>query len=139
MSIDALLTPKEINLPEEVQEFATSILRQLLLDMDAEKVNYPREYIQEAGAKNLLGLRFASEWGGRNMPWTSELVALEEIGVLGTSLICLHSLVSIVGEAIHVFGTTDQKENYLKSMLTGQLTVAEGLLSPIIGSLRICV
>ena len=134
MSVDALLTQKDFDLKDEVREFAASIPRQLLLDMDAEKVNYPREYIQEAGTRNLLGLRFASEWGGRDLPWTSELVALEEIGVLGTSLTCLYSLVSIVGEAIHIFGCKDQKEQYLKPMLTGHLTVAEGLTEPRGGS-----
>jgi len=102
--------------------------------MDAEKVVYPREFLEEAGRRGLLGLRFASRWGGRGLPWSAELVALEEVGVLGTALACLYSLVSIVGEAIHVFGTEEQKERYLKPMLAGQLTVAEGLTEPRGGS-----
>ena len=32
--------------------------RQLLLDMDEDKVKYPKEFLQEAGRRNLLGLRF---------------------------------------------------------------------------------
>ena len=114
MSIEAMITQEEKNLQKEVREFAASIPRQLLLDMDAEKVSYPREYLEEAGRRNLLGLRFGREWGGRGLPWSAEMVALEEIGVLGTALSCLYSLVSIVGEAIHIFGTTEQKEKYLK-------------------------
>jgi acyl-CoA dehydrogenase len=134
MSIDSMLTADEKALRVEMQAFVRSIPRQLLLDMDAEKVMYPREYIQEAGRRNLLGLRFDPSWGGRGLPWTSELVALEEAGTLGTSLACLYSLVSIVGEAIHVFGSEEQKEKYLKPVLRGEMTVAEGLTEPRGGS-----
>ncbi len=134
MSTEAMITQEEKSLQKEAREFAASIPRQLLLDMDAEKVSYPREYLEETGRRNLLGLRFGKQWGGRDLPWSAELVALEEIGVLGTALTCLYSLVSIVGEAIHIFGTTEQKEKYLKPMIGGKLAVAEGLTEPRGGS-----
>lgn len=134
MSINSMLTASEKDLREETQAFVRSVPRQLLLDMDADKVTYPREYLQEAARRNLLGLRFDPKWGGRGLPWTSELVALEEVGTLGTSLACLYSLVSIVGEAIHVFGTESQKEKYLKRILRGEVTVAEALTEPRGGS-----
>lgn len=134
MSTRALLTAKDMELCEKMQDFVASLPRQLLLDMDANKVTYPREYLQEAGRRHLLGLRFDPRWGGGGLPWTSELVALEEVGVLGTSLACLYSLVSIVGEAIQVFGTDEQKERFLKPMLRGELGVAEGLTEPRGGS-----
>ncbi len=134
MSTEAMLTEEQKELREKVQDFVKSVPRQLLLDMDADKVTYPREFLEEAGKRGLLGLRFDPKWGGGGVPWTSELVALEEVGVLGTALACLYSLVSIVGEAIHVFGTDDQKERYLKPMTAGKLTVAEGLTEPRGGS-----
>ncbi len=134
MSTEAMLTEEQKELREKVQDFVKSVPRQLLLDMDADKVMYPREFLEEAGKRGLLGLRFDPKWGGAGVPWTSELVALEEVGVLGTALACLYSLVSIVGEAIHVFGTYDQKERYLKPMIAGKLTVAEGLTEPRGGS-----
>ena len=134
MSTEAMLTEEEKGLKKKVIDFVSSIPRQLLLDMDAEKVRYPREFLEEAGRRGLLGLRFDPKWGGAGMPWKAELVALEEVGVLGTSLACLYSLVSIVGEAIHVFGTEEQKEKYLKPMIAGKLTVAEGLTEPRGGS-----
>ena len=134
MSTEAMLTKEEKELKKRVIDFVSSIPRQLLLDMDAEKVRYPREFLEGAGRRGLLGLRFDPKWGGAGMPWTAELVALEEVGVLGTSLACLYSLVSIVGEAIHVFGTEEQKEKYLKPMIAGKLTVAEGLTEPRGGS-----
>jgi acyl-CoA dehydrogenase len=134
MSIESLLTENEKALRLEMQDFVRSVPRQLLLDMDAGKVTYPREYLQEAAKRHLLGLRFDPQWGGRGLPWTSELVALEEAGTLGTSLACLYSLVSIVGEAIHEFGSDEQKEKYLKPVLRGEMTVAEGLTEPRGGS-----
>ena len=72
--------------------------RDLLLDMDADKVRYPREYVMELAKRNLLGLRFSRESGGRGLGWVDEILALEEIGALGASPACLYSLVSIVGE-----------------------------------------
>jgi len=132
--MNVLMTAEEKLLKEKVQEFVNWVPRQLLLDMDADKVRYPKEFIREAGKRNLLGLRFDKKWGGSAMPWTSEMVALEEVGVLGTSLGCLYSLFSIVGEAIHVFGTEEQKERFLKPMLRGELGVAEGLTEPRGGS-----
>jgi len=134
MSTQAMLSTYDLDLRARVRDFVASIPRQLLLDMDDEKVKYPKDFLLEAGKRSLLGLRFDSQWGGSNLPWTSELVALEEVGVLGTSLACLYSLVSIVGEAIHVFGSEQQKERYLKPMIRGELGVAEGLTEPRGGS-----
>ncbi|MFC2028331.1 acyl-CoA dehydrogenase family protein [Chloroflexota bacterium] len=134
MSMEAMLTTVELDLREKVREFVISVPRQLLLDMDDDKVRYPKEFLTEAGRSGLLGLRFPSEFGGANLKWMSELVALEEIGVLGTSLGCLYSLVSIVGEAINKYGSQEQKEKYLKPMIAGEIGVAEGLTEPRGGS-----
>jgi acyl-CoA dehydrogenase len=132
--LEPLLSEKQRALRDEVRAFVQGVPRQLLLDMDADRVRYPREYLVEAAQHGLLGLRFAPQWGGRGLPWTSEVIAIEEVGVLGTSLACLYSLPSIVGEAIHVFGTDAQKEKYLQPTLEGKLTCAEALTEPRGGS-----
>ncbi len=132
--LEALLTENQRNLRDEVRDFVKSVPRQLLLDMDADKVTFPREYLVEAGKRNLLGLRFSKECGGRGLNWVDEIVALEEIGALGASLACLYSLVTIVGEAIHFFGTEAQKEKYLQPILRGELYCAEALTEPRGGS-----
>lgn len=134
MSIDAMLTPQEFAMRKKVQDFVGSVPRQLLLDMDADKVRYPKEFLEAAGQTGLLGLRFPAKYGGAGLTWISELVALEEVGVLGTSLACLYSLISIVGEAINRFGSEEQKEKYLKPMIAGKMGVAEGLTEPRGGS-----
>ncbi|MCL4425893.1 MAG: acyl-CoA/acyl-ACP dehydrogenase [Firmicutes bacterium] len=131
---DFLLTPEAKVLQEEVRRFVQEVPRQLLLDMDAEKINYPREFLEKAARNHLLGVRFPEEYGGRGLDWVAEMAALEEVGVLGTALACLYSLPSIVGEAINCFGTSQQKEKYLKSTLAGVLTTAEALTEPRGGS-----
>jgi acyl-CoA dehydrogenase len=132
---DHLLTAEQKALRDEVRAFVREdVPRQLLLDMDADKVRYPREYVEKAAARHLLGLRFPKEYGGRGLGWTSEILAIEEVGILGTSLGCLYSLPSIIGEAIHRFGTEDQKRLYLLPTLQGKLTTAEALTEPRGGS-----
>src|SRR5512143_3872039 len=132
---DAILSPSQLGLRDEARTFArTEVPRQLLLDMDAEKVHYPREYVEGLAARHLLGLRFPQEFGGRGLDWSHEVLALEEIGVLGASLACLYSLPSIVGEALNIFGTPEQKARYLIPILAGKLTVAEALTEPRGGS-----
>jgi len=132
---DYLMTPDQRSLCEEARHFVSEgVTRQLLLDMDAEKIHYPRQYIENLAASHLLGLRFPHEWGGRSLDWAHEVIVLEEIGVLGASLACLYSLPSIVGEAVNCFGTDEQKEKYLKPIIEGKLTVAEALTEPRGGS-----
>ena len=133
--LDCLMTAQDKELREEVRAFVKEdIDKQLLWDMDEDKIRYPREFLEKAAARRLLGLRFPEKYGGRGMPWTSEIVALEEVGVLGTSLGCLYSLVSIVGEAIDKFGSDYLKEKYLRPTLEGRLTTAEALTEPRGGS-----
>ena len=132
---DFLLSEKEKALKAEARRFAKEdVPSSLIRSMDADQIRYPREFLEKAASRGLLGLRFGTQWGGRAAKWTGEVAALEEIGVLGSSLSCLYSLVSIVGEAIHLFGTAEQKERYLKPTLQGRLCCAEALTEPRGGS-----
>lgn len=132
--MDFMLSREQMALKKEVQDFVSGIDSQLILDMDAQRVTYPVQYIKDLAHSSLLGLRFPQEVGGRGLGWQDEVVALEEIGVLGTSLACLYSLPSIVGEAIHHFGTPYQKEKYLAATLQGSICTAEALTEPRGGS-----
>ena len=86
---DAMIDEGRRALREEVQAFVRWVPRELLLAMDADEVRYPREFVQEAARR----------------------------GVLGSSLACLYSLVTIVGEAIALFGTEEHKERYLAPLM----------------------
>ena len=68
--MDALLTDAQRRLRDEVREFASQdVPRQLVLDMDAGRVTYPRSFIEDAAVRGLLGLRFPTAHGGRS--WQS--------------------------------------------------------------------
>ncbi|MGZ6276908.1 MAG: acyl-CoA dehydrogenase family protein, partial [Syntrophales bacterium] len=132
---DVFLTKEELALKQEVRDFVkNNVSPDLLKKMDRDEIRYPREYVKDLGNRNLLGLRFPQKYGGRGMSWTGEIAALEEIGVLGTALGCAFAMPSIVGEALNVYGTDEQKEKFLKPMLKGDLVSAEALTEPRGGS-----
>lgn len=130
-----LMNEEERKIQAEVRQFVREeVSPDYVRALDKDEIKYPREYVQKLAARNLLGLRFDPQWGGRGLPWTCEVIAEEEIGVLGTTLGCAFVMPSIVGEALHVFGTQEQKERYLKPLLRGELISAEALTEPRGGS-----
>jgi hypothetical protein len=132
---DVLLTDEEKEIKEEVRAFVKNeVSADLLKKMDRDEVTYPREFVEPLGTQHLLGLRFSTAYGGRGLHWTAEIAALEEIGVLGMALGCAFSMPSIVGEALHGFGSADLKERFLRPMLKGELVSAEALTEPRGGS-----
>jgi len=135
MFYQSLMSEKERNIQQEVRKFVRDeVSHDFIRALDRDEIKYPREYVENLAAHNLLGLRFDPQWGGRGLPWTAEVIAEEEIGVLGTTLGCAFVMPSIVGEALHVFGTHEQKERFLKPILQGRLISAEALTEPRGGS-----
>jgi len=132
---DFMLTDEAKTAVREVRDFIRDeVSPETIRAMDREEIHFPREFVENLGRRNLLGLRFAKEWGGRGLPWTAEVAAIEEVGVLGTALACAYVMPSIVGEALDKFGTPAQKEKYLKPLLAGKLISAEALTEPRGGS-----
>ena len=130
-----LMSEEERKIQAEVRQFVREeVTPEYVRALDRDEIQYPREYVEKLAARNLLGLRFDPQWGGRGLPWTCEVIAEEEIGILGTTLGCAFVMPSIVGEALHVFGTQEQKERYLKPLLRGELISAEALTEPRGGS-----
>ncbi len=129
-----MLNENQKFLLKEVQDFVKWVPKSLVLDMDSEHVTYPRQFVEEAGARNLLGLRFPKKYGGRELKWEDEIIAIEEIGIFGTALACAYVMPSIVGEAINVFGTEEQKEKWLVPLIKGEKIAAEALTEPRGGS-----
>ena len=132
---DFMLTPEERELKHEVRKFVREeISSDFLRKMDNNEITYPREFVEKLAARNLFGVRFPVEYGGRNMNWVAEVAAAEEIGCLGMALGCAFVMPSIVGEALNQFGTEAQKQKYLKPYLEGKLVSAEALTEPRGGS-----
>ncbi|MEW6112164.1 MAG: acyl-CoA dehydrogenase family protein [Thermodesulfobacteriota bacterium] len=132
---DFLLSPEEQALKKEVRDFVrTEITSDFLRKMDKDEIVYPREFVEQLAKRNLRGIRFPKQYGGRAMTWVAEVAATEEIGCLGIALGCAFVMPSIVGEALNMFGTEEQKETYLKPYLEGKLVAAEALTEPRGGS-----
>jgi acyl-CoA dehydrogenase len=132
--LEVFLTEERRKFRQEVQDLVKSIPRQLLLDMDADKIKFPDEFVKEAGRRNLLGIRFPKKYGGKNLKWVDELIEVGEVNKLGVPFACLVSVTSIVGEGLNVFGTEAQKEKYLKPLIAGRQWAGEALTEPRGGS-----
>lgn len=133
--MDHLLTDAQKAWRDEVRDFVKSVPRGMIIDMDAERIRFPKEFLREAARRNLLGCRYPRKWGGREMDWVSTCVAMEEVGTLGYIFACVFGVgAELVCDAIVIHGTDEQKERYVKPLLKGELFAAECLTEPRGGS-----
>lgn len=132
---DHLLTEGQRRVRDDARDFVKATPRQLILDMDEEKVRFPKEWLREAGRRHLLGARHPHRWGGRGMDWVTACAVSEEIGSLSYELACVFGVgADLVCDAILVHGTDAQKERYVKPLLKGDMFAAECLTEPRGGS-----
>jgi len=130
-----LMTEIQRRARDDARAFVRDTPRQLILDMDAEKVRFPREWLREAGKRGLLGVRHPVEWGGRGLDWVTSTSICEEIGTLSYELACVFGVgADLVCDAIIKHGTVEQKERYVKPLLAGEMFAAECLTEPRGGS-----
>lgn len=132
---DFVFTEEQEKLRDEARAFTNWVPKQMILDMDAEDLHFPHEYLKEAGRRNLLGLRIPEKYGGRGLGWVDNAIAAEEIGVASYSLACLWGVgADIVCDAIVQFGSEELKQEIVVPLLKGEVYAAEGLTEPRGGS-----
>lgn len=132
---DHLLNQEQLKIRDEVREFVKWVPKEWILDMDGDKIRFPKEFLREAGRRNLLGSRYPREWGGRGMDWVTTGVVMEEVGTLGYEFACVFGVgAELVCDAVIQHGTDQQKEKYVKPLLRGELFAAECLTEPRGGS-----
>ena len=132
---DFMFSEEERSWRDKAREFVRSeVAPDYLKAMDRDEVRFPRELYQSYARHGLLGLRFPKDHGGQGLSWVGDSAVQEEIGCLGTAAACAFVMPSIVGEAIHCFGTQQQKEEYLAPMIHGERVAAEALTEPRGGS-----
>jgi len=132
---DVLLTEEQRRIRDEARDFVKWVPRQMILDMDTDAIKFPKEFLQEAGRRNLLGCRYPVKWGGRGMDWVTTCLLMEEVGTLGYELACVFGVgAELVCDAIIRHGTEDQKERFVKPLLRGERFAAECLTEPRGGS-----
>ena len=132
---DYLLNDQQKKLRDETRDFVKSIPRKMILDMDADKIEFPKEFLREAGRRNLMGCRYPEKWGGRGMDWVSTCMVMEEVGMLGYIFACTFGVgAELVCDAIILHGNDAQKEKYVRPLLAGEIFAAECLTEPRGGS-----
>jgi alkylation response protein AidB-like acyl-CoA dehydrogenase len=132
---DFMMTDEQKILREEVRDLVRWVPRQMILDMDQDKIQFPKEFLREAGRRNLFGCRYPKAWGGRGMDWVSTCMVMEEVGTLGYIFACVFGVgAELVCDAIILHGTDAQKERYVKPLLSGEIFAAECLTEPRGGS-----
>ena len=60
-----LLSQAQKQIVEEARDLVAWVPREMILGMDRETIVFPREFLQEAGRRNLLGCRYPANWGGQ--------------------------------------------------------------------------
>lgn len=129
------MTEEQKKIRDEARDLVKWVPRDMILDMDKDKIKFPKEFLREAGRRNLLGCRYPKKWGGRDMDWVTTCAVIEEIGTLGYEFACVFGVgAELVCDAIIIHGTDAQKEKYVKPLLKGELFAAEGLTEPRGGS-----
>jgi alkylation response protein AidB-like acyl-CoA dehydrogenase len=132
---DFLLTAEQRRVRDEARALVKWVPRQMILDMDTDAIKFPKEFLREAGRRNLLGCRYPKQWGGRGMDWVTTCLLMEEIGTLGYELACVFGVgAELVCDAIILHGTDAQKERFVKPLLRGERFAAECLTEPRGGS-----
>ena len=132
---DYLLTEEQKGIQKEARAFAKWIPKEMILDMDAEKIQFPHEYLREAGERGLLGVRFPKEYGGRELSWIDEGLINQEISGVSHSLACLWGVgAGLVADAVVNFGSEEMKQEIVVPVAKGEQYAAECLTEPRGGS-----
>ncbi len=132
---DCLLTDEQRRLRDEARDLVRWVPRETIVAMDRDEIRFPREFLEEAGRRNLLGCRYPKRWGGRDMDWVSTCMVMEEIGTLGYIFACVFGVgAELVCDAIIQHGTDEQKARYVAPLLRGERFAAECLTEPRGGS-----
>ena len=126
-------TEDQIALRRAVREWAQSYLAPKAEEIDVNN-RFPTETIEALGEQDLMGLAYPEELGGAGYDAISEAIAMEEI-----SAACAATGSIITGhylgfDALYLAGTPEQKEKWLRPLVSGKATGAFGLTEPNAGT-----
>ncbi|RXS87568.1 acyl-CoA dehydrogenase [Streptomyces sp. TM32] len=132
--MDHRLSPELEQLRRTVREFAHDIVAPKIGDF-YERHEFPYEIVREMGRMGLFALPFPEEYGGMGGDCLALGIALEELARVDSSVaITLEAGVSLGAMPIHLFGTEEQKRQWLPRLCAGETLGAFGLTEPNGGS-----
>jgi alkylation response protein AidB-like acyl-CoA dehydrogenase len=121
-------------LAETVRAFANEVVAPVAALHDQEQT-FPYEIVKGMADMGLFALPFPEEIGGMGGDYLSLCLAIEELARIDQSVaITLEAAVGLGSMPIYRAGNEEQKEKYLKPLISGQSLGAFGLTEPDSGS-----
>ena len=129
-----MLTDDQIMIRDTARQFAQERLAPTAAERDRTGET-PRGLLAEMGALGFMGMTIPEEWGGAGADTVAYVLAMEEIagGDGGVSTIMSVNN-SPVAAALFGYGSTEQKERFLKPLARGEINAAFSLTEPQAGS-----
>jgi len=128
-----LPTAEAGELLELTRAIADAELRPRVDDFE-DRGEFPREVLRTLGRSGLLSLPYDEEWGGGAQPYEVYLQVLEELARAWLSVGISVSVHSLASYPVANFGSREQQERWLPTMLGGESLGAYCLSEPGSGS-----
>src|SRR6202035_4888653 len=117
-----------------VREFAEGEVAPVAEELDRTK-SFPYEIVAKLGQLNLMGIPFPQEYGGAGGDTLAYALAVEELTRVDSSVaitLCAHT--SLGTQPVYLFGSEQQKREWLPRLCAGEALGAFGLTEPEAGS-----
>lgn len=117
-----------------VREFAEGEVAPVAEELDRTK-SVPYDIIAKLGALNLMGIPFPEEYGGAGGDTLAYALTVEELTRVDSSVaitLCAHT--SLGTQPIYLFGTEEQKQDWMPRLCSGSILGAFGLTEAEAGS-----
>jgi alkylation response protein AidB-like acyl-CoA dehydrogenase len=128
------LSPEHELIRRTVREFAEGEVAPVAEELDRTK-SFPYEIVRKLGELGLMGIPFPQEHGGGGGDTLAYVLAVEELARVDSSVaitLCAHT--SLGTQPIHLFGTEEQRREWLPKLCSGAKLGAFGLTEPEAGS-----
>jgi short/branched chain acyl-CoA dehydrogenase len=128
------LTDEQRLLRDTVRDFARQEVAPVAEELDRTKA-FPYELVAKMGELGLMGIPFPEEYGGGGADTLAYALAVEELTRIDSSVaITMAAHTSLGTMPIHLWGTDEQKDDWLPQLCSGQKLAAFGLTEPEAGS-----
>jgi short/branched chain acyl-CoA dehydrogenase len=132
--MDFDLSPDHELIRRTVRDFAEGEVAPVAEELDRTK-SFPYEIVRALGDLGLMGIPFPEEYGGAGADSLAYALAVEELTRVDSSVaitLCAHT--SLGTQPIYLFGTEEQKREWLPDLTSGRRLGAFGLTEPEAGS-----
>jgi short/branched chain acyl-CoA dehydrogenase len=117
-----------------VRDFAEREVAPVAEELDRTK-SFPYEIVRKLADLNLMGIPFPEEYGGGGSDTLAYAIAVEELTRIDSSVaitLCAHT--SLGTQPIYLFGSEEQKQEWMPKLCAGEILGAFGLTEPEAGS-----